>query len=239
MSRRGQIIRRTSQEHRQEFADLIRQAAYGHATWQIWDDLMFMCTAALAQPFQYTQEREDEYLRRIQRYEKNTQELFPRMLAKIVEALEQEGCVDVLGEIYMELGLSNHWKGQFFTPEPICRFMAKVQCMDSTEQIKELGYITVNDPCCGSGALLIAYAHVCIEQNIEYQRDVVFVAQDIDPIVARMCFIQMSLLGMPGCVIIGNSFLNEHKELLYTPSYFMNGFQWRRQKEKQAAFSKE
>jgi len=49
----------------------------------------------------------------------------------------------------------------------------------------------------------------------------------------------MSLLGMPGYVIIGNSLLHPpvagrthpECEYLYTPTYYIHGFQWRRQCE--------
>jgi type I restriction-modification system DNA methylase subunit len=235
------------QEHRQELVRLVKQASAVTSTWRIWDDLMFMSAATLSQPLQWNQKREDEYLRRISQYEPQQQTLFPMMFAEIVLALEQEGITDVLGEMYMELELYNHWRGQFFTPEPICRMMGRMVGADVVDLIKQQGFITVNDPCCGSGAMLIAFTHNCMDEGVNFQHDVLFVGQDVDPVVARMCYIQMSLLGMPGYVIIGNSLLHPptgmiHPECdyLFTPMYFINGFQWRRQKEsisKEAAIS--
>jgi len=110
-----------------------------------------MGAAALSQPLQWVQEREDEYMRRIGRYDKKTQDLFPQMFREIIEAYEQEGLVDVLGGMYMELELSNHWKGQFFTPDTVCRMIAEIQYVDTAERIEKQGYITVNDPTCGGG----------------------------------------------------------------------------------------
>ena len=238
MGQRGQIIRRAGQEHRQELIKLIRQAAYMTSVWRVWDDLMFMAAVALAQPLHWIQNREDEYLRRIGQYDAKIQALFPMMFAEIVLALEQEGLTDVLGDMYMELELMNHWKGQFFTPEPVCRLMAQMQVLDAAELIERQGFITVNEPTCGAGAMLIAFAHACQTQDIDFQYNILFVGQDVDPVVARMCYIQMSLLGMPGYVIIGNSLLypptgRMHPECEYwfTPLYYVNGFQWRRQKE--------
>ena len=227
------------QEHRQELIKLVRQAASTTSEWRIWDDLMYMSAAALSQPLCWVQDREDEYLRRIGQYDPKTQALFPMMFAEIVEALEQEGITDVLGDIYMELEMQNHWKDQFFTPEPIARMMGRIVDPDVPELIRRHGFITVNDPCCGSGALLIAFAHNCMEQGIDFQRSVLFVGQDIDPVVARMCYIQMSLLGMPGYVIIGDCLrypptvgkLHPECEYLYTPMYYLHGFQWRRQRK--------
>lgn len=137
----------------------------------------------------------------------------------------------------MELELYNHWRGQFFTPEPICRMMSQMISTDASDLIEQQGFIIVNDSCCGSGATLIAFAHNCTDMGINFQRDILFVGQDIDPVVARMCYVQMALLGMPGYVIIGNSLLypptgTMHPECdyLFTPMYFLQGFQWRRQR---------
>jgi len=231
MGRRGQIVNRVGQEHRQELAKLIKQASYSHATWQIWDDLMYMSAAALSQPVSWVQAREDEYLRRIGRYDKKTQALFPQMFGEIILAFEQEGLVDVLGDMYMQLELHNKWKGQFFTPSHICELMAKMVDTDITAEIENRGYASIVDPCCGGGAMLLAYAKVAHEAGVNYQTDVLFVGQDIDPVVARMCYISMSLLGMPGYVIIGNSLLmdKENWDYWFTPMYFIHGFQWRQQ----------
>ena len=234
MSRRGQIVRRAGQECRAELVKLIKQAAYKHAVWEIWQDLMFMGAAALAQPCQWKQEREDEYMRRISKYDKATQGLFPLMFAEIVAALESEGCADVLGGIYMELELGNHWNGQFFTPDSVCRAMARINsgAEQMKAEIESKGYISVNDCCCGGGAMLIAFADECKTQGIDFQHDVLFVGQDVDPVVAHMCYIQMSLLGMPGYVIIGNTLAADFSgyDYWFTPLYFLHGFTWRRQR---------
>lgn len=65
--------------------------------------------------------------------------------------------------------------------------------------------------------------------NGAYQKHVLFVAQDIDRTAAMMCYIQMSLLGCPAVVVIGDSltrpFPNSDNEAWYTPFYYLN--QWR------------
>jgi len=239
LSRRGQIIRRAGQEHRQELVELVKQASTTTSAWRIWDDLMFMSATAITQPLHWVQKREDEYLRRIGNYDPKTQALFPLMFAEIVMALEQERVTDILGEIYMELEMYNHWKGQYFTPEPICRMMGKIVDTDVPDLIQKNGFITVNDSCCGSGAMLIAFAHNCWVQDIDFQRNVLFVGQDVDPVVARMCYIQMSLLGMSGYVIIGDSLrypplvgkMHPECEYLFTPMYYLHGFRWRHQRK--------
>ncbi len=237
MARRGEIVKRIGQEHRQELANLIKKASYGNAFWQIWDDLMYFGAAMFSQKVQWVQAREDEYLRRFNSYGKETQDLFPLMIGETVLAYKQEGFTDVLGAIYMELNLSNHWKGQFFTPDSLCRMNAKMVFGNAAEEINSQGYFTVSDPCCGSGAMLIAYAGECQSRGVEYSNGILFVAQDVDPVVARMCYVSMSLLGMAGCVIIGNSLLmdKENFDYWFTPAYFLSGFNLRKQNNPEEA----
>lgn len=64
--------------------------------------------------------------------------------------------------------------------------------MSADELLKGKRYISVNDPACGAGAMLIAFANVAKKHGINYQKHVLFVAQDIDRTAAMMCYIQMS-----------------------------------------------
>jgi hypothetical protein len=48
--------------------------------------------------------------------------------------------------------------------------MAQMQFHDTAELIEQRGYITVNDPTCGGGAMLIAFAKVCQDKDVNYQR---------------------------------------------------------------------
>jgi len=237
--RKGVITRKVSQEHRAALMKLFEKFRHQFDVWQVWDDLMYFCAAALAQPCQWVQAREDEYLRRIKRYPKDLQELFPTMFAEIVLAFEWEGFADILGSMYMEMGLGNHRRGQYFTPYEVALMMAKVAGENPTEQIKESGYISINDCACGSGVMLIAFAQNAIDCGVNYQTDVLFVGQDVDAVVARMCFIQLSLLGCAGYVIIGNTFTQpalghvlmpstSDSDVWFTPMYFRREWEWRR-----------
>ena len=53
----------------------------------------------------------------------------------------------------------------------------------------------------------------------------IFIAQDIDSLVAKMCYIQMSLMGCPGVVIIGDTLVGntEDMEKWYTPFHYIFG----------------
>jgi len=70
------------------------------------------------------------------------------MLAELVIAFEEEGFVDVLGDIYMSQNFGDNHKGQYFSPYDVCQLMAKMTSGNLAKQIKEQGYISVNDCCC-------------------------------------------------------------------------------------------
>jgi type I restriction-modification system DNA methylase subunit len=227
------------QTHRAALIKLFDKFRYKYSAWQVFDDFIYLCAASLAQPVCRVQSREDEYLRRIKAYPKELQELFPTMLAELVMAFEQEGFADILGDIYMSQNFGDSRKGQYFTPTPVCDFMAQIHAESAVEGIKEKGFISVNDPAVGSGAMLIAFAKACFEQGINYQQNVLFVGQDVDGVVARMAFVQLSLLGCAGYIAIGDSLSNpitgdalspntDNHDVWFTPMFFREEWEWRR-----------
>lgn len=220
-------------DHKKEFCTLMDRFAFRYSRWQVWNDFLSLSAISLANviPVPEKEEREKLYLSIINSYQKEDQEVFPKMLELVVLALEENPEQDFLGSLYHHLGLHQEQKGQFFTPYHICHFMSELQFAEDgkEEQLKEKGYISVNDPACGAGAMLIAFANVAKKHGINYQKHVLFVAQDIDRTAAMMCYIQLSLLGCPAIVIIGDSlikpFLHPDNEAWYTPFFCLN--RWR------------
>lgn len=226
-------ITKKKREHRKIFMKMLEKAAHRYGRHKVWSDLIYMSAAAMSQPMDFRQNREDEYLRIIKSYDKETQDMFPQMFGEMTLMFEEEGFGDILGGIYTSLGLADQGKGQVFTPYHICRFMAAVQgdAESLTAEIDRKGYITVGDPCVGAGAMLIAFADYCTEQGIAYQQSVLFAAQDIDPAAAFICYVQMSMFGLSGYVVIGNSLIPSNDyDIWYTAAYFLNGF-WHRTQE--------
>lgn len=135
------------------------------------------------------------------------------------EALEENPEQDLLGDAYMKLGIGSKENGQFFTPYHLSRVMAElnIDLDKAMRQIEEHGYITINDPAAGGGANLIAAANVLRSHGINYQQKALFVAQELSEMTALSCYIQMSLLGMPGIVMIGDTLRVDFRFNLYTP----------------------
>lgn len=227
-------------DSKKEFLRVFNQLTNRHRSWDVWRDFIVMYACALSNPVdkQHYDEREALYLRTIKKYNKQEQPLFSELAAHTVMALEENPEQDFLGSIFMSLNLGNQHNGQFFTPYHVCELMAEVSMQDSVLKIEKEGYITINDPCCGAGATLIAGVHAAKKRlekaGYNYQNHVFVVAQDIDMTVALMCYIQLSLLGVAGYVKVGNSLTdpittNDSTEnYWYTPMYFFPAWSMRR-----------
>ena len=220
-------------DYKKEFCALMDQFAFRYSRWQVWNDFLSLSAISLANvmPVPEKEEREKQYLSIMDKYQKEEQEAFPKMLGLVALALEENPEQDFLGSLYHYMNLQQEQKGQFFTPYHICQFMSEIQFSDAEadEMLKERRYISVNDPACGAGAMLIAFANVAKRHGINYQKHVLFVAQDIDRTAAMMCYIQLSLLGCPAVVAIGDSlakpFPHPDNEVWCTMFYYLN--QWR------------
>lgn len=129
------------------------------------------------------------------------------MLMQMVYAIDENPDQDFLGELYMACNLGNDHAGQFFTPYNVCQCMSEI-IYDVPALLDGKGFIAVNDPACGAGALLLSFANICKRKGINYQEKVLFVAQDIDYTVGLMCYIQLSLMGCAGYVVIGDTLIN-------------------------------
>ncbi len=190
-----------------EFISIFKKLCDTKSEWQVWEDVISMIADAISNSLDkvHFEEREEDYNTRIKSYT-NT-ELIVKLMANIVESFERDPEQDYLGELYQDLNLSSHWRGQFFTPMSVCQMMAGMQLTeeDVKRKITENGYITINDPACGAGATLIAAANRLRNMGINYQTSALFVGNDIDPVVAKMCYIQLSFLGCSGYIAVANT----------------------------------
>ena len=98
---------------------------------------------------------EKEYLRIINSYNKNEQNLFAKMFGELIMMYEDsKEIVDILGPIYMNTKSKDKKLGQVFTPEYVAEFIAEmsIEKFDKFKtEIEKNGFITVMDPACGSG----------------------------------------------------------------------------------------
>lgn len=225
---------------------IFNEACYRNNRWSVWSDFVVMAAISISNVVDksHAEAREKTYMSLAKKYNEKELDCFGRMFAEIVCGIDECPDQDFLGELYMALELGNNRNGQFFTPYCVCRAMAAMSYgQDLKEKIEQQGWVSVNDPACGAGALLVAFANECRRpgNDINYQTSVLFVAQDIDLIVGCMCYIQLSILGCPGYVVIANTITNPctaidsrgliplpGENIWYTPFYFRDVWHYRR-----------
>ena len=186
--------------------------------YSVWDDLMYLFAVEISNTTTKNidclksvwEKREKRYKEIAKKYnEKERTRIIPQMFTLMVLELDKNPEQDFLGKMYMELEISNKNAGQFFTPYNICQAMSEVTINKESlrQAVKEKGYTSIYDCACGAGATLIAAVNQCkkLFKRLNYQNHIWFAAQDIDSTVARMCYIQLSLLGVAAVIKIGNT----------------------------------
>lgn len=154
------------------------------------------------------QTREAEYLEEAKRWEKPDLEVVSKALGALILEMESKPFEDVLGAYYMEFALSSkgqQWGGEFHTPKTICDLMAKLTVCD-LEKIAGEEPITVCEPACGAGAMILSLAEACPP---EVRRRLRVTAIDISRTACDMTFINTTLWGIPTRVIHGNTLSQE------------------------------
>lgn len=189
-------------------------------------DFLTLSMCSLAQPFYRSQNLEQRYKNTICNYTKEQAEEFSKLLALLISALEEKH-QDFLGQIFSNLNLGNSNKGQFFTPYHVSKMMAEINFIDLKNEIDNKGFITLAEPCCGSGGMIIAYAETMKEKGYNYQHQLYVESVDIDEICFKMAYIQLSLYGIPAKVVRGDSISLRFFEVLYTPFYFLSNFEYK------------
>ena len=217
------------------------------SNYRVWDDVIHLYAYSLAngimnllkssEPFKSIwEEREDRYLTIINTYSKREQKVIVQMFALLAMEYEMNPYQDLLGRIYMMLGINQKNKSQFFTSYDVSKLMAEVLTTREhmSKFIRKQGYASVCDECCGAGSMLIAFAEKCSEmfKKHDYRNHVYFVGQDIDELSALMCYIQLTLIGLPGYVCIGDTLkesqVKDLHRVYFTPAYLNDVWTMRR-----------
>lgn len=206
----------------------------------IWRDFIVMSACAISNTVDksHYDEREKRYLETINKYEKSQQHIFPELYADVVMALDENPEQDFLGRMFMDLHLDYEELEQIFTPYHVSQLMADITMGDLVQQVEEQGYVSINDCCCGAGANLIAAInsarHMLEDAGLNFQNHILVIGQDIEELVALMCYIQISLLGVAGYIKVGNALTepmtsdDSMENYWFTPMYFSDVWHTRR-----------
>jgi len=177
-----------------DFNKIFNQIAYRHDFMKVFDDFLTLTICALSMG-----RMETLYLDTIKEYSKEEISLFGNLLGALIIEYEKRASIEGawyegLGDFFMEntSKFGQDARGQFFTPDTICNFMAMVTAGEDGLSERQ-----IIDPACGSGRMLIAFDRTDVKNRFEN----FYVACDIDNRCVKMCAINMFLYGLKGVVI--------------------------------------
>lgn len=214
----------------------IEAAAVSRGCIEVFSDMVRCMAIALESP-QVRQERHDElekeYAQIKSRYTEEEFENFPRAMAIVTERLEAER-EDYLGHVLELLQGTNVRNGQFFTPQVVAEFCAKISAVKPADY-KPGRIITLNDPACGASVLMIAGAEELMRQGVQ-QSDILIDVGDVDGRACDISYVELSLLGYAAVIRHQDALSRQrYSPDRYTIGYYLHSMPFRallrRQKE--------
>lgn len=162
------------------FNSLFFSFQYKYDLYRLFDDLLTILICCFAR-----ETEEELYFETIKKYDKKELQIFTKLLGELLliyaKAKDSNIWADPLGEYYEALasGSKKSSFGQFFTPKSICNLMAGFVIAPNSWGK------TINEPCSGSGRLILASNQIA--------KGNYYVAQDLDAICCKMTAINMCL----------------------------------------------
>lgn len=217
---------------KQGLKSLLENLGSKHGIWQAFSDfvqIQALLISNMCDPL-HVEERRKAYLDIIKKYDDKARETLSQASLVFGEEIEknfnEKNPRDILGPLFHELNLHNEQTGQFFTPNSIADFLSMVAVGEDEKEIKENGYITICEPACGSGVMLLSFAGAMSKKGYDPKTQMVATAIDIDLTCVCMTYVQLSLYGIPAVVIHGNALAVKEWSRWYTPIYILDNWLW-------------
>lgn len=178
----------TGYDHVSDITKPLNELARHYSKSRLFDDWLTLMLTSLAGD-------DDAYMRVADTYDQEELDAFVTAFAELMAVTEQYQ-VDVLGDAYEAFGMQAENFGQHFTPHATSEAMAEMQ-MTVQERETDDEPLRIADPTCGSGRLLIAAARRAPDGD--------FHGVDKDPMCAKMAAINLTLFGLSGVIVHGDS----------------------------------
>ena len=170
-----------------EFGNIFDSLSRSHGTYYIFQDFLDLSINA----WSYNHQIDLPAIRK--KYSEKERQLFGQLIQETVRILDKQivsdtDFYDVFGTFYELNALTNKHFAQFFTPLPICNFMAQIVSPERTDNFK--------DPCSGSARFSLAANSI--------SPGMFHSLIDIDYTCARMSALNLMYHGIHGIVICDN-----------------------------------
>lgn len=211
-----------------EIIKRIESEIYRFSKYQLISDVLECGALAISNTVDLTMqaEREEQFQKIMEKYNPSEQriigEIFGMIFTLLSSVTVEDGRFDdYLGELFMRCNQGNSDTGQFFTPYHISKLMAKISIgSEAIEKAEKGEIITVNDPCCGGGGMLMASLDVLKnDYHINYARNCFIDCGDVDRRCVYMTYLQLSLAGVPAIVKHQDALSRELWSVWRTPAY--------------------
>ena len=124
--------------------------------------------------------------------------------------------------MFQSLELNSRELAQYFTPGCICKLIGS--CLFSKEKveqcIRQKGYVTLSDPACGSGGMLIEVIRSFRELGFNPHTQLLIDANDVSHVAVCMVYIQLTLLGAAAVISRRNTITQQNFYTYHTPVFF-------------------
>lgn len=210
--------------------DHIKAAAYTQTTAQVFYDFveMFAMEIAIGVGIE-AEKRIETFKRTASKYKEEELKHYQGFKSEIMnEFIKNNGeeiiFQDVLGVLFHELELQNHYKGQFFTPYNVSLTMSKLSLGINgyLNNLENEDFIELGEPAAGAGGMAIASCQIASESNINYSAKMIWRLQDLDLMCVYMSYIQLNLIGAAAVVHHMDTLAMERFDTFYTLAYVTN-----------------
>ena len=189
-----------SRQPRYDFSKLLDPIARRKSSpLDVFRDFVTMSACALA-----VQTREEEYLEAAKKYDRDELNEFGKALGALTSEMEEFPFADLLGPYFCEINSKSgrDQRGEYYTPPCISTMMAKMSI--DVDEIVERGLpLTIGEPACGSGGMVLAIAEEFARaKSVDLMR---VTAQDISRVGCDMAYVNFALWGIPAHIIWGDT----------------------------------
>lgn len=208
---------------------LLDKTTYKVGLYELLSDIVECSAIAISNQFDFRNyhSREEKYKAIMKKYDDTTKQLICEIFANIYVLLSSQvsvGFNDYLGELFMSSNTSSSKAGQFFTPYNISKLCAKASIDKAilNEHITNDTILTVHEPTCGAGGMIIALADVLYnDYHFNISRNMFVECGDIDTRCVHMCYLQLALAGIPAIIYHRDGLSLKTWDKWVTPAYLM------------------
>ena len=203
----------------QEFIKKLNAREFSKGEREKFLDFIELAFCAFAKPMMEEEagdKLEARYMQIVNNYrDKDAVRAYPELIGMVAKNVPHS---DFLGEVAGTIGALNSSQGQFFTPYCISRLMAEMTFGEKESIIETQGYITLQEPACGGGGMILAFAETMLNRGYNPCEQLFVQVIDVSSACYWMTFLQLTLAGIPAQVVHGNTLTLETFDSVYTRS---------------------